>query len=91
MNDYINRADAIRAFENRSGFSEADLILTSDDIEETINAIPAAVVVDVTLCNDCKHYRSNPSGTIGRCDISNLFLRPDYYCAWAERKEDTNG
>lgn len=44
MSDYIKREDAIRAFKNRSGLSEADLILTSEEIKETINAIPAADV-----------------------------------------------
>ena len=49
--------------------------------------IPAADVVEVVRCRDCKHYKPNPSGTIGRCDWSDMFPKPDNYCGYAKRKE----
>lgn len=39
-------------------------------------------LTEVVRCRDCKHY-----GLGRRCDWSCRFVKPDGFCAWAERRE----
>ena len=43
---------------------------------------PTADVVEVVRCEDCKHKQGSA------CDYSAVWVRPNGYCQWGERRED---
>ena len=84
MSDYIKRDDALSICHPVMPTDGVGTIgLTYDEIKN----IPTADVVEVVRCKNCKHFRSNPSGTIGKCYKLSYILNPNFYCAFAERKE----
>lgn len=55
---------------------------------EEIRAIPAADVVPVVRCKDCKHTKDDGCGAI-YCKIWDRWEMPeDYFCANGKRKSD---
>lgn len=52
---------------------------------EEIRAIPAADVVPVVRCKDCKHYQHDAFLDHDWCD--GRCVTPDYFCADGERKK----
>ena len=97
MSDYIKREDAIKAFDGRRGFSEYDFIMWNDEVEERLNSVPAADVVEVVRCKDCRYFRKCDSyfghdGTehgLGICykneSSQTSFMYLDDYCSNAVR------
>ena len=62
MTDYIRREAALEAFENADadvfedyGDGTVDWGFGRKNIQNVINGIPAADVVEVVRCKDCKH------------------------------------
>lgn len=56
----------------------------TEDGEAIINAIPAADVVEVVRCRDCKHYNAGFECLIEGYGIE---CPADYFCADGERKD----
>lgn len=103
MAEYITKEAAIQTFE----WGEADVIEDYGDgcnfgfsrgvIKSAINAIPAADVVPVVRCKDCKHYRNYPNGlcylhTEPKTNARGysgeaVCVEPDDFCSYGERKE----
>lgn len=79
MGEYITKKDAINAVEN----APIELFQSEwEEIEEAINAAPAADVVPVVRCKDCTHLY----GTV--CAVCGLLPRkPNDFCSYGERKE----
>lgn len=42
------------------------------------------IVQELIRCKDCKHWAKG----LGWCNITDLDVEPDFYCAYAERKEE---
>lgn len=53
------------------------------DLLEDIMGIPAADVVEVVRCKDCK-WHDSVDGPMRQCDITD----DDDFCSYGERKED---
>lgn len=53
------------------------------DLLEDIMGIPAANVVEVVRCKDCK-WHDSVDGPMRQCDITD----DDDFCSYGERKED---
>jgi hypothetical protein len=53
-----------------------------------IKELPAADVVEVVRCKDCKHYKP-VTPTCGNCFLTTGIQRPKYFCSRGERKEAT--
>lgn len=97
MAEYITKEAAIEAFEN----GEADVIEDYGDgadfgfglknIKSTINTIPAADVVPVVRCKDCKYYKPNEYEC--GCEFAGglPYVKADDYCSYGERKETDHG
>lgn len=47
-----------------------------------IDEAPTADVVEVVRCKDCKYKEGSA------CDYSAVYVRPNGYCQWGERRED---
>lgn len=54
---------------------------------EDIQNIPAADVVEVVRCKDCKHYAGQPDG----CMLLRTCVHENFYCEYGEREEIDNG
>lgn len=52
---------------------------------DMIENAPAADVVNVVRCKDCKHYGGTTFGPI--CRQWSTILSPDDYCSYGERKD----
>lgn len=77
MDEYIKRDDAIRA------------ILRFDRVA-TLNKVPAADVVEVVRCEDCKYYKPDCDG-IMLCNYSELPIfdpPPKFFCAYGARGDN---
>ena len=71
MTDYISRQAAIEAV---AWWKISPIVLSP---------IPAADVVEVVRCKDCKYYEPN-----GVCaNINFLSVNPNDFCSYAERTE----
>lgn len=92
MAEYIKRSTVFEQFDN----ADADVCETDDfggvdygfgmkNIKELINAIPAADVVEVVRCKDCKYN----IGTKKCLNPDSFFAVPkdDDFCSYGERKD----
>lgn len=78
MNDYISREAAIEQFGDSTSAIPEKLARIR------IKEVPAADVVEVVRCRDCKHYNAGFECLIEGYGIE----RPaDYFCADGERKD----
>lgn len=86
MAEYITKEAAINAVEN----APIELFQSEwEEIEEAINAAPAADVVPVVRCKECKYLVNaavNDNGFL-ICDISDMEITPDDFCSYGERKD----
>ena len=70
---------------NHSDFGRSMADLTS--LREVLEDTPAADVVEVIRCKDCKHLVF--SDCYGECKRNYLgIVRPDDYCSKGQRKDD---
>ena len=59
---------------------------------QEINSIPAADVVPVVRCKDCKYLVNatvNANGFL-ICDVNDMEIAPDDFCSYGEPKERTH-
>ena len=88
MDEYIKRGDAIKAIAYEGTGEPRDIIpLTLYTAQKKIMAIPAADVVEVVRCKDCKYHADLDGGV--KCQrIDGLLMTLPYdYCSYGERKE----
>ena len=97
MSDYIDRQvalDALGVTKNatkyggdHSGYDTRMLY----EIHDALTGIPAADVVPVVRCKDCKHWNpqlktANGNG-LGSCDFHDVALvTSEGFCYWAEKR-----
>ena len=115
MAEYIKRDDALHVldvFREQKHLNkietQADLIHEHtavvienlcDSIAKGVSIIPAADVVEVVRCKDCKHYSPTYYSicTNNNVEISFygesavLVVEPDFYCAYGERRNKEDG
>lgn len=87
--EYIERDAAIKAAVNglRGVPSVAAL-----EMVEALEDVPAADVVEVVRCKDCKHRNTPDCKMWYQCVICGDYHhweRDDYYCSYGVRKEQT--
>lgn len=97
MADYIRREDARRMVVQLDKYVWASPV--SDEIRHTVDAdlvkfgldrIPAADVVEVVRCKDCKYgdYDSKPDGAMVCLRTNDGFWRQETdFCSYGERKD----
>ena len=92
MAEYITKKAAIKAVEN----APIELFQSEwEEIEEAINAAPAADVVPVVRCKDCIHYDLGVCLKIysdGNAQKDSWQSRnPNDFCSYGERKDGGDG
>lgn len=85
MSKYVNAADAAEKIAEKHGIRIADLC-------DTFGDIPAADVVEVVRCRDCKHSH-RIDGAKEEYDCAKIsafakFFPGDHFCGYGERKTD---
>jgi len=96
MADYISR-EALRkamyheAFETDSDMQKWDsgCWIRYKMFENVIEGIPAADVVEVVRCGDCKHFDPFREKD-GFCRIDGMLWQITHYCACGKRKEQND-
>lgn len=79
MAEYITKKAAIKAVEN----APIELFQSEwEEIEEAINAVPAADVVPVVRCKECAHLFYTMCAACGF-----LPRKPNDFCSYGERKD----
>lgn len=95
-NDYISReaaVEAVRYYKVSGGINFLYDEAYNDGIDTAIscigNEIPAADVVEVVRCKDCRYYYKDSDG-YEMCINSEGYdhISADGFCAWAERRDD---
>lgn len=84
MAEYIKREAAVDAA-SAVYYDTPDVNLSAEKFEAAINAIPAADVVEVVRCKDCKYN----VGTKKCLHPDSFFAVPkdDDFCSYGERKD----
>ncbi len=87
MSRYIERKAAIKRIEEiPAHFDSGDIRYGIEIAIQAIKDTPAADVVEVVRCKDCKHFLS--SGMYGECSQAHIrIVRPDGFCSYGERKK----
>lgn len=92
MAEYIEREAAIKAMEKADYTAIADDAdsCKADYLREVIESVPAADVVPVVRCKDCKHaYINSFSVTSGVvfCSSNMKAMQEDDFCSYGERMD----
>ena len=95
MDDLISRQAAIDALIRKgkpvnNGDGTMTITLMSDGvIKETLEALPSAQP-KIIRCMECKYYGEGLPGIDAGmiCRAMSLNFKEDFYCAFAERRED---
>lgn len=92
MDEYIEREAAIKAMEKADYTAIADDAdsCKADYLREVIESVPAADVVPVVRCKDCKHaYINSFSVTSGVvfCSSNMKAMQEDDFCSYGERMD----
>ena len=90
MDEYIKREDALRATTYMELVPSPDnniIKLTLLAAQKVIRRIPAADVVEVVRCKDCKFFKYGDYCTEGKMEHSQC--RENDFCSYGERKEQT--
>lgn len=93
MAEYIEREAAIRVVNGQSS-----LTMTRSSLIDSIIKLPAADVVPMVRCKDCKYLRVwNQKDLYAFCPKTNFVFLPfqadtrTHFCSLGERKEGANG
>ena len=88
--EYIRRQDAIIEMMD----NDVDHAQGTDgrEVVQILSDIPAADVVPVVRCKDCKHFyfadNRIPQEQRYVCEISGEIWKPDSFCSYGERREE---
>lgn len=84
MKEYIERASVHSIIERTSTFA-----FTRGGMHEQVDSLPAADVVEVVRCKDCRYWQDNNGGyPHPECRwIDDETPNADDYCSFGEREE----
>ena len=92
MSEYIERKAVInKVSEIPAHFDSGDIRYGIEIAIQAIKDTPAADVVEVVRCKDCKHFRFSDmfSDMYGECSQAHIrIVRPDGFCSYGERKDE---
>ena len=81
MSDYIKRKDVV------DWISKVETLMPKCVLEEIINKIPSADVVEVVRCKDCKYQHECYSAIIRKLKSGGEIHCPLDFCSEGERAE----
>lgn len=87
MAEYIERQKAFDALPKVKEDRQITLYGAVMDFMVLVSSIPAADVVEVVRCKDCRHSETCPDRILW-CNECNMLAEPDGYCYRGERRND---
>ena len=90
MKEYIERAAARNAVKRVIG-DQDHICKAMMDFYVALNEVPAADVVEVTFCKDCRYYQDakvNEKGFL-ICPASGMEITETDFCSYGQRKIET--
>lgn len=96
MAEYINREAFLQALEE----TEYDISpayepdgFTFNRVYEVVESIPAADVVPVVRCKDCKYLANATVNSNGFliCHVNDMEIAPEDFCSYGECREGKDG
>ena len=84
MDDYINRRKIIEEYDRQHKGP-------AGGARKLMVEAPAADVVEVVRCKDCRHCKFNSSAEFYKCDRRGYFteeVAEDGFCSYGERKNE---
>lgn len=81
MNDLISRQAVIETTVKKNSVWNTITNASGDNLEQIINSVPAADVVEVVRCKDCKHRKKNTF-----CLHNMRYEDDNGLCSYGERK-----
>ena len=86
MKEYIERAEIKSALQPVTHDSSCPLHIAAA-VDQVLDCIPAADVVEVVRCRNCKHYK--PQEYFSPCVLPQGIecAKPDDFCSYGQRKE----
>ena len=90
MTEYIEREAILREIERRESLMVGDKLVSVDAMKSFIKNRPAADVVEVVRCKDCKNLVNTTinANCFLICDISDMEIAPEDFCSHGERREE---
>ena len=90
MAEYIEREALLREIERREALMVGDKLVSVDAMKSFIKNRPAADVVEVVRCKDCKNLVNTTinANCFLICDISDMEIAPEDFCSHGERREE---
>ena len=100
MDDYISRKDAIDTIHSTInaifGYKDGETFTDTDELLLNVNKlicknireIPAADVVEVVRCKECKAWSRYGDTVMGYCDLSCINWHDKDFCSYGEMKEE---
>ena len=88
MSDYIKREDAIKAIKS---IDDHDNVFRANALglaERAVQIIPAANVVKVVRCRDCRYWEKDGDNSIGFSMICQSIRQANDFCSYGERKDN---
>ena len=76
------------ALNNSGGASLMCEDIAENRLETWFGLVPTVDAEEVVLCKDCKQFVETNALYDGECPKLRVFVNKDYYCWWAERRED---
>ena len=86
-NQYIEREAAKRELLSWAVCMNHPEYLMKDDALHVIDSFPAADVVEVTRCRDCKYHEDTPVIGFEHCCLYDLTMRYNDFCSYGKQKE----
>ena len=93
MGDLIDRQAAIDALGmaiDVDDFRTATGLIHEATVNKVLDCIPAADVVPVVRCRDCKHWQTDWNPSIPDrhyCAVMDSMMKVDDFCSYGERKK----
>ena len=101
MNDYISRQEALNKLSGLRRYVLPNVLLGiqlqfESNVREMLERLPAADVVEVVRCKDCRFAHLTYQGDCKQCDKVlddddfhiTVYYDGDHYCGFGERRED---
>ena len=95
MNRYINAKDLFLEVSHYLLCEKESKTIILEELNEIANRLPAADVVEVVRCKECKYFNTNNGGCCEYNDGDLMFLglmysTPNDFCSYGERRESGN-
>lgn len=82
MTDYIERKRAIEDACNALELYQSEYA----ELEDALNRIPTADVVEVVRCRECKYHEDTSVIGFGHCCLYGLTMRYNDFCSYGKRE-----